>query len=318
MKALLLSIESFLIFGLRFCPIPMIFDIQRFSLHDGDGIRTLVFFKGCPLRCLWCSNPESQNFGPEVMYDPDRCHEFGDCMEISPGALTRQNGSGLLIDRQSLKDVEAFREVCASRALTVCGQALSTEALLEEILKDAPFYRETGGVTLSGGEPLAHAEETAPLLRELKQQDIRVNVETSLHVPWEKVYAFLPWTDCYLVDLKHTDPLKFRQYTGGDVRLVLDNLTRLADSGARLILRIPVIPGFNHTPEEMKVLLDLAASVKGVTTVHLLPYHAFGANKYRMLGREYPFSHQRPVDEGELESYLAYAETIGLDIKTGG
>lgn len=296
----------------------MIFDIQRFSLHDGAGIRTLVFFKGCPLRCRWCSNPESQEFRQEVMYDEEKCQDFGDCINAAPGSVFRRNGHGITIRRESVNRPEILKEVCVSEALTICGEPVSTEELLEEILKDAPFYGDSGGVTLSGGEPFSQPDEILPLLKALKSENIRVNVETSLHVKWGNIDRCMNWIDHFLVDLKHTDPLKFREFTGGDVRLVLDNLNHLTAAGARVILRIPVIPGFNHTLAEMKKLLDHAVAIQGVKEVHFLPYHRLGVKKYRMLGREYPFSDHRQVDEAALEPYLTYATSIGMKTTIGG
>ena len=298
--------------------MPVIFDIQRFSLHDGEGIRTLVFLKGCPLQCLWCSNPESQEFRQELMYDPQRCEDFGDCISAAPDAVSRRNGQGLAIKREKISSPEKFAGVCVSGALSVCGQSLSTEDLLKEICKDQSFFGDSGGVTLSGGEPLSRHGEILPLLRELKLRGISVNVETSLHVRWAHVQACMGWIDQFLVDLKHTDPLKFTSFTGGDAGLVLDNLARLTEAGARVIVRIPVIPGFNHSLPEMKALLNHAASLEGVKEVHFLPYHALGEKKYRMLGRAYPFSQHRTVNAEELEPYMAYAASKGLKAKSGG
>lgn len=296
----------------------MIFDIQRFSLHDGAGIRTLVFFKGCPLRCQWCSNPESQEYGKEVMYDSGRCLFFGDCMKAVPGAIFHRNGDGLFIDRKSLKHPELLKEICVSGALTICGEEMATKDLMEEVTKDAPFYRDSGGVTLSGGEPLAHIAEVVPLLKKLKDTNIRVNAETSLHVPWTNVQRCLEWIDTFLVDLKHTNQMKFKEFTGGNVSLVLDNLAHLSSAGARMVIRIPVIPGFNHTLEEMKAIMDHASGLRGVDEIHFLPYHTLGIEKYRMLGRAYPFPNQRGVDEQELTPYREYARMKGLKTKTGG
>lgn len=252
------------------------------------------------------------------MYDPGRCKDFGDCIQKAHGTIIRQNGDGVRIDRDSLKYPELLRDVCVSGALTVCGETLSTKALLNEVRKDVPFYRDSGGVTLSGGEPLAHMEEVLPLLLELKESNISVNVETSLHIQWENVRATMEWTDLYLVDLKHTDPAKFNEFAGGNLHLVLENLARLTEAGARVVIRIPVVPGFNHTMNEMKNILDLAAGLKGVDEVHLLPYHTMGRAKYKMLGREYAMQDHRPVDERELLPYLNYARSVGFIAKTGG
>ena len=165
----------------------MIFNIQRFSTHDGKGIRTIIFYKGCPLRCQWCSNPESQSFGYSVMYDPKYCKNFGDCILTEAKAISRKGKHGIQIDRDFLQYPEKLKNTCVTKALTVSGEQKTVSELLVEIEKDLVFYREDGGVTLSGGEPLAQGEDLVLLLAELKKRNINVNVETSLHVSWEKV-----------------------------------------------------------------------------------------------------------------------------------
>ncbi len=296
----------------------MVFDIQRYSLHDGEGIRTLVFFKGCPLRCRWCSNPESQEFRAEIMYDPDRCMNFSDCRKIFPDAITPQNGHGIRIERQRIVQPELLRYTCASGALTVTGDSLTTEEILKEVSKDIPFYRNEGGVTLSGGEPLSQGTELIALLEAFRELKISVFVETTLHVAWEKIARSLGMVDTFLVDLKHVDPVKFKSHVQGEALLVMKNLDRLTQYGERVILRIPVIPDFNHSGSDMEMMLDYAATLEGVEEVHFLPYHTFGKKKYRMLGRDYPYEEIPAVDETELLPYLEYARVKGFKTKIGG
>ena len=296
----------------------MIFNIQRYSIHDGDGIRTIVFFKGCPLRCKWCSNPESQSYGPSLMYDQRKCKNFGDCIEIDKPAITIKNGS-LSIDRSMISDINLLKDVCASKSLTVVGDDLSSQDLLKEIEKDLPFYKQSGGgVTFSGGEPLSQNGSISVFLDELKKNKINVSVETTLHVTWSQIERCLGKVDTFLVDLKHTEQLKFREYTDGDLNLVMTNLEKLDKQDQNIIIRIPVIPGFNHSKEEMIGIINLAASLRSVNEVHFIPYHTLGSEKYRMLGMEYPFKNHKGVADAEVKPYLELANLKGLDAKIGG
>ena len=296
----------------------MIFNIQRYSTHDGDGIRTLIFYKGCPLRCEWCSNPESQSFSPSVLYDEKTCKQFGDCALLAPEAITLDPDNVLKINREQIPDTEKMRDVCAARALTISGEEHSVEELLTEVRKDLPFYGNEGGVTLSGGEPLAQDGELLHFLRALHKEQIATNVETSLHLKWALVERTIGLIRTYLVDLKHTDPLKFRQFTHGDADLVLENLERLVYFGTHVVVRIPVIPGFNHSEEEIMKMVDRISLIKGIEEIHFLPYHTFGVEKYRMLGMEYTFDNREQVREEELLPYVQYAESQGFKTKIGG
>ena len=296
----------------------MIFNIQRFSTHDGDGIRTVIFYKGCPLRCLWCSNPESQSFGYSVMYDKSRCKNFGDCIKADNKAITQIKNNGIQIDRELLKKPEKLKNICASKALTISGESKSVDELLFEIEKDTPFYRDGGGVTLSGGEPLSHGEELFTLLQKLKDRKINVYVETSLHVNWREVARCIGLVDTFLVDLKHTDKEKFKAFTQGDAELVINNLRKLTDSETHVIIRIPVIPGFNFSENEMKQIIEFVTSLKNVNEIHFLPYHTYGVEKYKMLGMNYLFGHKKQVKDSELDPFVQYAQSKGFQTKIGG
>jgi pyruvate formate lyase activating enzyme len=295
----------------------MIFNIQRFSTHDGEGIRTVIFFKGCPLHCLWCSNPEGIPSGYSIMYDQRLCKEFGECMRVERRAIKR-TPEGIHIDRSKISRPEQLKDICPSKALTVIGEEKSVAELVEEVEKDLPFYRDQGGVTLSGGEPLFQDPAILiPLLKELQKRNIPVDIETSLHLQWEKIKPSIDLVTTFLVDIKHTDKEKFRTFTRGDLRLVMANFEKLTASGASIIVRIPVIPGFNHTRKEMYGIIDFVHYL-GIQEIHFLPYHILGTEKYKMLGLPYLFGNRTPVKDPEVYPYVQYAEKKGLLTKIGG
>lgn len=236
-----------------------IFDIQRFSLHDGEGIRTLVFFKGCVLRCQWCCNPESQSFAVETM-------------------------------RMGGKD-------------KVMGRDVTVEDVMREVRKDRPYYRRSGGgLTLSGGECLLQPAFAAALLRAAREEGISTAIESMACVPWENIEAVLPYLDTYLMDIKHMNPDKHRQYTGKSNTQALENARRVAESGqCELVIRIPVIPGFNDTKGEIAAIASFADTLPGVKKIHLLPYHRLGQGKYEGLGRPYLMGDAVPPTQEKME-----------------
>ena len=296
----------------------MIYNIQRYSTHDGDGIRTMIFYKGCPLRCRWCSNPESHEFGFSIMYDRRLCRNFGDCLKAEPEGI-RLTDDGIVIDRPHIDNPGKLTGVCASGALKIIGEKKNTGDILKEIARDLPFYgRSNGGVTLSGGEPLSAGEELTELLKELKNMNIDVAIETSLHVSWDMAARTIGLVSTYLADIKHTDGKIFREYTGGDISLVNSNLEKLAATGEHIIIRIPVVPGFNHSLKDIKAIIDYTASIQHIEEVHFIPYHNLGAGKYEMAGMEYPFSRIMSIHPSELKEYVQYAQEKGFNVKTGG
>ena len=299
----------------------MIFDLQRYSTHDGPGIRTLVFLKGCSLACRWCQNPESRSPRAELLFDPRRCLGGCDlCQNACPSAISRRE-EALQIDRAHLTrdHLLSLRDLCPSEALTVCGREPSLDELMAEILRDRPFFeRSGGGVTLSGGEPFMQPELAATLLARCKAEGLHTAVETCLHVPWQQIAPSLPHLDLVLADLKHIDEQRFFDWTRGKAALVLANLRRLAEQGIPLQIRVPLIPGFNADEESIKAIIEAAAGLKGVTEIHFLPYHTLGMGKYALLNLPYE-APDRPLDDPNLLHFAhTHAQRQGLTPVTRG
>ncbi|QJT79956.1 glycyl-radical enzyme activating protein [Kosakonia sp. MUSA4] len=285
----------------------MIFNIQRYSTHDGPGIRTVVFLKGCSLSCRWCQNPESRARTRDLLFDERLCLAGCDlCQQAAPQIIERAQ-NGLLIHREKLNDAQlnALTDCCPTQALSVCGETQSVDEIMATVLRDKPFYlRSGGGITLSGGEPFMNPQLAQALLQSSHQQGIHTAVETCLHVPWRYIEPSLPYVDLFLADLKHVDEAVFRQWTGGSARRVLDNLKRLAQAGKKMTIRVPLIPGFNADEASIKAITTFAADELNVSDIHFLPYHTLGMNKYHLLGEPYT-APEKPLDAPQL---LAFAE----------
>ncbi|WP_421280981.1 glycyl-radical enzyme activating protein [Aeromonas taiwanensis] len=283
----------------------MIFDLQRYSTHDGPGIRTLVFLKGCSLACRWCQNPESRSPRPDILFDRRHCIEGCDlCSQACPAILRNDQGIRLIRADLGAQDVERLRGLCPSEALQVCGREESLEALMTTLLRDRPFFeRSGGGVTLSGGEPFMQPEFAAALLARCKAEGLHTAVETCLHVPWHHIAPSLPHLDLVLADLKHVDEKRFFEWTRGQVARVQDNLQRLADTGIPMQIRVPLIPGFNADEASISAIVDSAASLGTVQEIHFLPYHTLGVGKYALLDQPY----QAPLQPLDDPALLAFA-----------
>lgn len=284
----------------------LVVNVQRFSLHDGPGVRTTVFFKGCPLRCLWCHNPESQAFEPEIMIYPDRCAHCGKCAAVCP-TEGRCTGCG------------ACAEVCAFEAREQVGMAYSAEEIFRLALRDQGLYDQTGGgVTLSGGEVMSQdAEFLQELLSLLKSRGVSVAVDTCGYAPWAKFEAVLNKADLFLYDLKALDPTLHRRFTGAGNAPILRNLEKLAAAGAKLNLRVPVVTGFNADEAEMAALAEYAFKTCGPVPVNLLPYHRVGSDKAERLGR--PQARFEAPTQEWMDRILAIWRGAGFDrVEVGG
>lgn len=280
----------------------MIFNIQRYSTHDGPGIRTVVFMKGCSLGCRWCQNPESRARTQDLLFDARLCLDGCDlCQQAVPGVIERAL-NGLVIHREKLEQshLDALVECCPTQALTVCGELKSVDDIMASVLRDKPFYdRSGGGLTLSGGEPFMNPELALQLLKTSHDQGIHTAVETCLHVPWKYLEPALPYIDLFLSDLKHVDADKFMQWTDGSSKRVLDNLKRLAEAGKKMTIRVPLIQGFNADEASIEAITEFAATELQVSDIHFLPYHTLGMNKYSLLGVPYS-APDKPLDAPEL------------------
>ncbi|MFV6562156.1 glycyl-radical enzyme activating protein [Klebsiella pneumoniae] len=293
----------------------MIFNIQRYSTHDGPGIRTVVFLKGCSLGCRWCQNPESRARSEDLLYDSRLCLAGCElCQQAAPAVITRTL-DGLIIHRQNVNDshIAALRDCCPTTALTVCGEEKSVEEIMATVLRDKPFYdRSGGGITLSGGEPFMNPTLAQALFEASHQAGIHTAVETCLHVPWKYIEPSLPFVDLFLADLKHVDKAVFQQWTDGSARRVLDNLQRLAQAGKKMIIRVPLIQGFNASEADIAAITDFAADRLQVSEIHFLPYHTLGMNKYQLLSQPYT-APDKPLDAPELLAFAQdYARSKGL------
>ncbi|VGO19594.1 glycyl-radical enzyme activating protein [Pontiella sulfatireligans] len=269
-----------------------VLDIQRFSLHDGPGIRTTVFLKGCPLRCLWCHNPESMDFRPEIGWHTERCTGCGACIEACPEGCHQLSKEGQLhrFDRAACTRCERCVEACAFDALRLIGKRMNVDDVMAEVLKDLAYYtRSGGGLTLSGGEPLAQPEFAEALLSAARFEGIHTAVETAGQVSFQTLENIVELTDLFLFDLKETDPVRHETYTGVDGQLIRENLQRLdALGGADIILRCPIIPTLNDRPDHFAQISELANSLQHIRKVDLMPYHPFAAHKHQEIGKPNP------------------------------
>jgi len=296
----------------------LVFSIQRYSIHDGPGIRTTVFFKGCPLRCKWCSNPESMNPYPELMVRDARCNECGKCLEVCvPGAITLDKTS-VLVDRSRCDLCLKCVEVCFPSAIEITGQYMNVEEVVEECVKDELFYRNSGGgVTLSGGEPLYQPEFALELLKACKEKGLSTAIDTSGHASWEVLDKVLQYTDFVLYDIKHIDSEMHNSGTGVKNGLILKNLKRVVDTKrAKVWIRIPVIPDFTDSEQYMERLTVFLTNMP-VEKISLLGYHEWGRPKYGFVGREYPLDGSVSPSQERLQSLGDIIQSKGLEVTVG-
>lgn len=294
----------------------LIFDIQRFAVHDGPGIRTLVFFKGCSLRCMWCANPEGQSFFREIGYIAANCLNCGRCFEVCPvGAI--ETGPNR-VNRDLCMVCGACASVCPSMALTVVGTKTTVAEVLTEVKRDVMFYRRSqGGVTLSGGEPLGQPEFALELLKGLKAEYLHTAIETAGMVKEEVLDRALPYLDLVLYDIKHMDNQKHEEYVGAPNTTILSNARFIVTRGVPLIVRIPVIPGCNDSSDNIRQTAQFAKEI-GAIELHLLPYHRLGKTKYDKIGRQYLLADVTPPARDKMLMLKDIVESVGVQCVIGG
>ena len=294
-----------------------IFDIKRFSIHDGPGIRTTVFLKGCPLRCKWCHNPESHRREAQVMLRPSRCILCGACVDACPEGAVRWNGTGVLTDRELCVACGTCMETCAGEARELIGREMAVSEVLAEITRDLPFFDESGGgVTFSGGEPLWQPDFLRELLRGCKEIELHTAVDTSGAVSWTALDSVRPFVDLFLYDLKLYDSARHREATGAGNKVILDNLRRLSQTGQAVELRLVIIPGINDDESNLRKTAEFAASLPYLSGVTLLPFHNTAQEKYANLGLPYPMAGVRPPDEARIAQIGDLLRAYGLRVNS--
>lgn len=282
----------------------IIFNLQRFSTNDGPGIRTTVFLKGCPLNCLWCHNPESKTVRPEVMFNDSRCVGCGNCVQVCPHKGHTFTEQGHQINRKDCTGCGTCVRECPG-ALELMGKQMTAEQVLREVLKDRPFYEQSGGgLTVSGGEPFAQPHFLLELLKEAKEEGLHVCVETCGYTKKEHLLEAVPYVDLFLYDWKESDPQRHRAYTGVDNDRILENLQALNEIGAHIILRCPIIPGYNDRSDHFTKIAALAEQFTAITRIDIEPYHPLGREKSRQLGKEYPLQELGFPEEIQIQSWI--------------
>ncbi|MDR3322353.1 MAG: glycyl-radical enzyme activating protein [Synergistaceae bacterium] len=297
----------------------VVFDIKRYTLHDGPGIRATVHLKGCPLSCWWCHNPESQNFKPQLLYRAERCIACDMCVGACPnGAVSAQSGR-MFTDPSVCDGSGACADVCPSCAREICGVRMSVDEVMEPILKERIFFEQSGGgVTLSGGEPLGQPEFVMRLLSECKRLDIHTALDTSGFVNSKILLDTIPVTDLYLYDIKHMDPEEHKKYTGVDNDVILSNLSRLGEAGAAINARMPFVPGVNTDAGNLRATAVFLSSARGITGLNLLPYHSAAEDKHGRWGVGFRLSGIHAPTETSLRRAAELMENYGVRTAIGG
>ena len=297
----------------------IVFDIKKYSLHDGPGIRTTVFLKGCPLECLWCHNPESTSLHREIMFWEDRCIHCGDCISVCPTHAFSIVEGKIHFDKKKCIPCDLCTSVCPSGALEMIGKNISVKEVMDEINKDTVFYDDSGGgVTFSGGEPFVQFDFLLALLKFCKQQEIHTAVDTTGFVKVEKLAAAVEYIDLFLYDLKLIDNSSHEKYTGVSNEPILSNLIKLSKLNKKVIIRIPIIPDINTDLKELDKIAGFVSSLQFIKEINILPYFPGGVEKYKRLQkRTEPFTTRQPSHK-EMQEIAKMFTKHDFEVKIGG
>ena len=296
-----------------------VFSIERYAIHDGEGIRTVVFLKGCPMKCLWCANPEGIYFEQKLLYTKSRCIGCDECVGTCPeGALTFKD-NGLRIDRGICVACGLCVNQCYPGALVLDSCDMTISEVMDEVVKDTIFYRysRNGGITLSGGEPLNQPVFCRELLKSCKEMSIHTTIETCGDYSWSVLQQVIPYLDMVFYDLKHIDPVVHRKITGRDNQNVIENIKKLSKSALPIVIRIPIIPGLNDSAENIYQIARFVYTLENVNNVELLPYHQLGITKYRKLGEEYRLPTLVPPEKQKMLDLQKIVQREGIACTCG-
>ncbi|MCC7490965.1 MAG: glycyl-radical enzyme activating protein [Fimbriimonadaceae bacterium] len=293
-----------------------VFDVQRFSIHDGPGIRTTVFLKGCPLRCVWCHNPEAVSRGPQLSYLAARCIACGACVEVCPQGAHTLVGERHRFDRAQCEVCGACAAACCTQALELVGRDATVDEILDEVLRDRIFYDSSGGgMTLSGGEPLAQLEFAAALLTAARRAGVATAVETCGYVPPAHLEQVRPLVDLFLFDLKETDPARHAAWCGQEPARILANLQALHDRGAAIWLRLPLVPGLNARPDHFAAVAAQVRALPRLQAVEVMPYHRLGSAKRERLGLPATDAGLEPPSAELVADWIAALRALGVPVR---
>lgn len=301
--------------------MPLVTNIQKFSIHDGDGVRTTVFFKGCPLKCVWCHNPETQRFYPEMLLDEGKCVGCGICEKICPHDAVKMVDGKPVTDLGKCEQCGKCEKFCTAVGREVVGKEYTVKELVKELVKDRMFYEDSGGgVTLSGGEVMSIDNDYLfNLAKALAREDITLTIDTCGYTEYEKFQRILPYVNTFLYDVKVMDPELHKKYIGVDNDLILENLKKLSGDGVRIYIRIPTVKEVNGTDENMQATIDfLKDNDIRVAQVNLLPYHDTGKGKYSKIGRMYEGEELSAPSKDEMDRFVQMFEAAGYKTKIGG
>lgn len=296
-----------------------VMDIERFALHDGPGIRTVVFMQGCPLFCPWCANPESQVVKKQLMHIESKCTKCKTCLRNCPKDAINFIDDKIIFNRDLCGECEICGGVCPNNAIHFSGKIKGINEIIDEVMKDKEYYDDSnGGMTISGGEPFVQYEDFLQLLKEGKKRELNIAVETTGNVDINKIIEAEPYIDLFLLDIKHVEKEKLKEVTGGDFDKIVKNLEYISSKNPnKIIIRVPVIPTFNYKDKIINEIIDLAYKYR-VKEVHLLPFHTLGRNKYDQIGKKYEFAKMSILSKDELKKYLDVGMDKGMKIIIGG